>query len=329
MPKIAKAKTDALKAEAQDATVKLETKPEATLDFVDSLTFLDEIQERIDPLEQEAEVVRQMYELIEQYKVPCPPEDIVSYSSLTTTLNGCRNAMDKSLTERDAYVTKFVTLLDKDIEILTQEVRQIKQDSQNPLLLDPSADKDKVKLLLDDYLKKIDLQQRTSTEYRLYQKNFKVEVTKFDELEEVYGELKLKELLWNSLNEWDTMLEEFQTMDFNKLDHEQLTGIVNKYGKNVYQLERGLPPNQSVPILKEKVESLRSKLPTITNLRNPNLRRRHWDVIEDLIKFHPTVEEPLSLGKLIDINAFQHEERVQEISGQASSEASLEGILKR
>ncbi|CAF3110570.1 unnamed protein product [Rotaria sp. Silwood2] len=329
LPKIAKAKTDSLKSEAQDATVKLETKPETTLDFVDSLTFLDEIQERIDPLEQEAEVVRQMYELIDQYNVPCPPEDIVSHSSLTTTLNGCRNAMDKALTERDSNVTRFVSLLDKDIEILTQDVRQIKQDSQNPLLLDPTADKDKVKLLLDDYLKKIELQQRTSTQYRLYQKNFKVEVTKFDELEEVYGELKLKELLWNSLNEWDIMLEEYQTLNFDKLDHEQLTGIVNKYGKYVYQLERGLPPNQSLPILKEKVESLRAKLPTITNLRNPNLRPRHWDVIEDLIKFHRSAEEPLTLGKLIDINAFQHEERLQEISGQASSEASLEGILKR
>lgn len=31
----------------------------------------------------------------------------------------------------------------------------------------------------------------------------------------------------------------------------------------------------------------------------------------------------------MEINAFQHEERLQEISGQASSEASLEGILKR
>ena len=31
----------------------------------------------------------------------------------------------------------------------------------------------------------------------------------------------------------------------------------------------------------------------------------------------------------MEINAFQHEERIQEISGQASSEASLEGILKR
>jgi len=329
LPKIAKAKTDALKTEAQDATVKLETKPETTLDFVDSLTFLDEIQERIDPLEQEAEIVRQMYELIDQYKVPCPPEDIVSYSSLATTLNGCRNAMDKALTERDSYVTKFVTLLDKDIELLSAEVKQIKQDSQNPLLLDPFADKDKVKLVLDEYLRKIDVQQRISTQYRLYQKNFKVEVTKFDELEEVYGELKLKELLWNSLNEWDVMLEEVKNQDFSKLDHEQLTGTVNKYGKNVYQLERGLPPNQLVPILKEKVESLRAKLPTIVNLRNPSLQRRHWDVIEDLIKFHPTPEEPLTLGKLIDINAFQHEERIQEISGQASSEASLEGILIR
>ena len=260
LPKIAKAKTDALKNEAQDATVKLETKPETTLDFVDALTFLDEIQERMDPLEQEAEIVRQMYELIEQYRVPCPPEDFVSFSSLTTTLNGCRNAMDKALTERDSNVTKFVTLLDKDIELLTQEVRQIKQDSQNPILLDPTADKDKVKLLLDDYLRKIDLQQRTSAQYRLYQKNFKVEVTKFDELEEVYGELKLKELLWNSQGEWDVMLEEAKNQDFNKLDHEQLTGTVNKYVKYVYQLERGLPPNQLVPVLKEKVESLRAKV---------------------------------------------------------------------
>ena len=229
LPKIAKAKTDALKSEAQDATVKLETKPETTTDFVDSLTFLDEIQERIEPLEQEAEIVRQMYELIEQYKVPCPPEDIVSYSSLTTTLNGCRNAMDKALTERDANVTKFVSLLDKDIEFLTQEVRRIKQDSQNPLLLDPSADKDKVKLLLDDYLKKIDIQQRISTQYRLYQKNFKVEVTKFDELEEVYGELKLKELLWNSLNEWDIMSYSIFLNIVSSLDVDVVQAILLEY----------------------------------------------------------------------------------------------------
>ncbi|CAF4425441.1 unnamed protein product, partial [Adineta steineri] len=139
---------------------------------------------------------------------------------------------------------------------------------QNPIILDPTADKDKVKILLDDYIKKIEHQQKTSTQYRLYQKNFKVEVTKFDELEEVYGELKLKELLWNSLNEWDGMLDDYKSKEFKTIDPEEITGTVNKYGKNVYQLERGLPPNQLVPILKDKVESLRAKLPTITNIRN-------------------------------------------------------------
>ena len=33
-----------------------------------------------------------------------------------------------------------------------------------------------------------------------------------------------------------------------------------KYAKTVVQLEKGLPPNGVVPILKEKVESMRQKV---------------------------------------------------------------------
>ena len=157
----------------------------------------------------------------------------------------------------------------------------------------------------------------------------KVEVTKFDELEETIGEIKLKELLWNSIDEWDTFFEEWKTSKFEKIEPETLNGIVNKYGKNVYQIEKGLPPNTLLPKLKERVEAMRNKMPVITDLRNQSLKKRHWDVIYDVIGFTPSPEEPLDLGKLIEIDAFQHAERLQEISGQASSEASLEGILKK
>lgn len=67
----------------------------------------------------------------------------------------------------------------------------------------------------------------------------------------------------------------------------------------------------------------------ITDLRNPCLKQRHWDVIENILEYRFTPEDPLTLGKLTDINAFKHAETLQEISGQASSEASLEGILKK
>lgn len=37
----------------------------------------------------------------------------------------------------------------------------------------------------------------------------------------------------------------------------------------------------------------------------------------------------MTMGKLVEIDAFQHAEAITEVSGQASSEASLEAILKK
>ena len=69
LPIIAKHRTDCLISESQEASFKLEAKPTSTLEYVNSLTFLEKIQERIDPLEKEAEVVKEMYNLIEEFKV--------------------------------------------------------------------------------------------------------------------------------------------------------------------------------------------------------------------------------------------------------------------
>lgn len=47
LPQIAKRKTDSLIAESQEATFKLEYKPNTTIEYVDALTFLEQIQERV------------------------------------------------------------------------------------------------------------------------------------------------------------------------------------------------------------------------------------------------------------------------------------------
>ena len=270
-----------------------------------------------------------MYDLIEEYKVPCPPEDIVVYQTLFKTIADCRNSIDKALTERDSNINSFCNLLNKDISILTEDVKKVKQEAQDPIILEPGADKIRVQLLLQDLRQRIENMQATFYLYKNYQKNFKVEVSKLEELTMVDDEVRLKELLWTSIGEWDELFEQLKVEKFEKIDPDSLNQTVNKYGKNVYSLEKGLPPNNLVPLLRERVDNMRVMLPTITDLRNPSLKKRHWDVIYDVIGFVPTPEDPLNLGKLIDINAFTYAERIQEISGQASSEASLEGILKK
>jgi len=64
-------------------------------------------------------------------------------------------------------------------------------------------------------------------------------------------------------------------------------------------------------------------------LRNPTLKARHWEEIETVLETQFTVEEPLTLGRLVQIDAFHFAEDLEEISGKASSEAGLESILKK
>lgn len=67
----------------------------------------------------------------------------------------------------------------------------------------------------------------------------------------------------------------------------------------------------------------------ITDLRNPSLKPRHWSLIEEVIKHKFDPDEPLTLSFLEELQVFDFAEAIQEISGQASSEASLEAILKK
>lgn len=43
------------------------------------LRFMDEIQEQIDGIEEDAEIVRDLYALVDQYQVPVNPEDLAIY----------------------------------------------------------------------------------------------------------------------------------------------------------------------------------------------------------------------------------------------------------
>ncbi|XP_069834127.1 dynein axonemal heavy chain 6 [Dendropsophus ebraccatus] len=330
LPILAKKKMDAIIAEAQDAQFKLEFYPTTTLDYVNTLIFLDEIQERIDVLEEESNVVALMYQLIESYNVPTPPEDFAVFATLRPSILAVRNAIDKSVGERDGCIEKFCRSLDKDIAELNKEVKDVKQQSQDPQILDIGADQTKIIQILADLQTIIDELQKRAFQYKTYQKNFKVEVTKFDELEEVSAELKLKQLLWDSMTEWDVLQAEWMQSKFEILDPEQLNSLVLKYAKFVNQLEKGLPPNNVVPCLKEKVEKMKEKVPVITDLRNPFLKPRHWASLEQTINAALIdTEQPLTLEKLIEIHAFEYAQDIQDISGQASGEASLETILKK
>lgn len=71
-----------------------------------------------------------MYNLIDTYSVPTPPEDVVVFATLQPSINSLQNIIDRAVAERDSSMDKFGSSLKKDIKNLKQEVTKVKLKSQ-------------------------------------------------------------------------------------------------------------------------------------------------------------------------------------------------------
>ena len=57
-----------------------------------------------------------------------------------------------------------------------------------------------------------------------------------------------------------------------------------------------------VPRLKEKVLDFKQVMPGIISLRNPSLKPRHWDQIENIIGKSINKNKDFTLGDLLEMN---------------------------
>lgn len=160
---------------------------------------------------------------------------------------------------------------------------------------------------------------------------FQIEVTRFDKLDLAFQEVRNRQLLWSSIDEWNEAEEDWLQCHFHHIDIEDLTSLNGKILKNCMILEKYLPPNDLVSKLRKSAEEFKQKLPTIGYLRNPAIKVRHWLKIEQILNKKLITDEQLSLQTFIDLNAFTIElsEEIMEVSGQASAESSLELLLKK
>uniref|UniRef100_A0A3Q3BGU1 Dynein, axonemal, heavy chain 6 n=1 Tax=Haplochromis burtoni TaxID=8153 RepID=A0A3Q3BGU1_HAPBU len=292
------------------------------------LLFSSCSQQSIIEIKEEQKSVSKMYDLINMYSVPTPPEDLVKFAALEPFIESLSSVMLKAVLQRNGTMEKFCSCLQKDMKEIKQEDMKIQVKLQDPQILDINADSSQVHLLLREIKISIEKLQAKASSCIAYQKKFKMEVTKFESLEQLTAMFKLKQLLWTSLEQWEPLQNVWQQSTLQQLDMEQFSSQVNKYNKYVNQLEKGLPRNNIVPCLKNKVDVMMHRLPVITDLRNPCLKPEHWQTLESLVGTSLNVDE-LTIAGLEELSVFSYGKEIQEVSGQASGEASVETIITK
>ncbi|CAI9733108.1 dynein heavy chain 6, axonemal-like isoform X2 [Octopus vulgaris] len=202
---VANVETNRLMHIITDSKFQLELIPLTTAECAKHLTFLDKIQENVETLAVELQVVNRIYDIITLYNVPISPEILAVYQILEPSFDAFRNTVDKALYERDYFINCLKNFINHDIKDLRKEVTEIKQEAMNPKILDINSNKNQVMQLLKKFISSMNKIVTDSETFQAYQKDFKIEVTDFDDLDELNQELLMKQKLWTAMEDWDTL----------------------------------------------------------------------------------------------------------------------------
>ena len=123
------------------------------------------------------------------------------------------------------------------------------------------------------------------------------------ELNELEHDINLRNLLWQSIEQWEVLIKEWLNKYLDEIKIDLVQKDVNRFTQNIYMLEKGLPHNDLVPKLKDKIIDFRKTLPIIIALRNQSLKARHYAQIKILIGHDLTNEQQkITMNVLLEVN---------------------------
>ncbi|XP_075719503.1 dynein axonemal heavy chain 14 isoform X3 [Rhinoderma darwinii] len=322
-------------------------------EFVGHLTFLGQISSELPSLERQYNTVIQLYSVAKDYGINIPSEETALYQSLIPSFQQLKSAVLFCEAKKDEDIVKFSGDLDKYILNLHFQLMEFKIKVKNPILLETNTFPLEANEVIVNLLEEFEVIANKARCYSSYQERFGSSMTQMkarlvdvlmsqksagnaittqrlnEELSEIECDLSLRKLLWEAKEEWGRLSSEWRQTSFENLNVDIVQRDVNRFSHTVFMLEKGLPPNDVVGILKQSITDFKQSLPIVVALRNPCLQTRHWDIIHFTIGRMITKDKNFTLGNLLELRIFQHKERIIDISTTATNEATLEGMLNK
>lgn len=312
-------------------TYKLDTQPSDTVGFVDFMRYFDECGKQIEQLIVEIDYAYQCFTLMKDYGIFVDEPERENYMDTEDQILACKEILQTRIDSKPDLVVKLDECLREDIKLLFVEIEKVRAQILKDWLIDEKSARSEVNETLAVLAEQLAHCAAKKQEYTKYQREFKIDVTRFDALDTVTVEVKNRQMLWDNSSEWEQCIAAWHEQPFNTLNVEQMTEISMKILKNCTMLEKNLPRNAIVPRIRQELDAFKEKLPILNFLRNPALKTRHWLKIEQIIDRKVFQDDTVTLTLYEEAGAFTPAlcDPIAEVSGQASAEQALETLLKK
>ncbi|XP_056634815.1 dynein axonemal heavy chain 7 [Diorhabda sublineata] len=162
---------------------------------------------------------------------------------------------------------------------------------------------------------------------------FGFELSQYPLRKQVHDKLAPYKKLYDNSVEFLQKYEMWMKSRVGSYDPEIIESDVGTYYRNVYKLEKlfsDRPATQELATtVREQIEEFKEHMPIIQTLGNPGMKERHWEKVSEIVGFPITVDENLTLEKIIDYGLDDYFEKFEAISEAATKENNLEKNLSK
>ncbi|KAH8299235.1 hypothetical protein KR044_006570, partial [Drosophila immigrans] len=331
LPQLAEEETTKLYEDAQDFYGRIGYEPSTTLALVAHIRFLDNCDEELDELFKVVDYVHDLLLIIKDFNIPIDDERKEDYMDTEDYLNRTRESLAEILEKRQDFINLLDEAMQEDIQVLKEDIHEVAVEALENWLLMAKSDRSAVHDKLEELLSRMNACREKADELIGYQKEFRIDLTMYDEMSSGFYDIRMRQNLYKTLNDWEDALSSWLSSDFNSLVVADMIELNAKTLKNCLQFQKYLPDNDIVPVLNKSAEDFKEKLPVIGYLRNPNLRARHWTEIEELLARKFFQEKDIRINTYEESHAFDdanNADALMQISSQATGETQLENMLK-
>ncbi|XP_039385897.1 dynein heavy chain 14, axonemal isoform X4 [Mauremys reevesii] len=321
-------------------------------EFIEHLTFLSQISSELPMLETQYNTLSQLYSIARAYDFFIPAEQFALYQILTRSLHDLKSSILICEKVKNDNIIKFSADLDGYFGNLQFELRNFKNKVRNPVLLLSKTSPKTAKEMIQSLVEEAAVISNKSRSYANYQDLFDSSIADMrslslervsqksqvgdsssqrvnKELSKIESELSLRKLLWDLLEEWGKLSFRWKHTLFENIDVDLIQKDVNRFMQTIQILEKGLPENNIIIGLKQSLTDFKEGLSVIVFLRSPYLQPRHWEAIQYIIGQSISWDKKFTLENVLQLNLFQYEKEITDVSVTATNEATLEIMLNK
>ena len=185
--------------------------------------YLNEFSKSFKAIEDASEVVNNLVGLIRDYKIKLDKSERGAFNEMSNYLTVCQGAIQVGLDRADADVTKFTGELQNLVPTLYEDVANQDHKLKDVMLDDDSLmDTEEGRIQVLQFLKECEEEVTDSAhraeQYKIYQDRLGLEVTPFENCDDLKMLFSSKAKLWRGVDNWTKQSAQWRETQFIAVD---------------------------------------------------------------------------------------------------------------